>query len=190
MKKTGEKTGDLIYDLSLVPNWMYCPYEPGGLYDQVINNVKENQDIPLLLEQDEYDWFRQPIHSFNYEISTYVNLIKSSDYNGYSSYNIPKEALLTLQLAYYKSAAHNIFATTWVSNSFSIKPFKILNHEWGDGKGIKNYTRDYLKSYACKKCGVNGFEAQYMSNNKKVSSAILPVEFLTCEQRIIQDIIV
>lgn len=190
IKKFDQNIPDLIYNLSLMPSWMYLPYEKDGLYDRVMQNNLENKDLPLVLENDEYQWFRQPLPS-GINNTVRVTLIRPGIDDSLGIYSLSSKETLTLELAYWKSTTYkNIQAVSWVNSEVNIKPFKILKHEWEINHISLNRIKENIVNYICKKCNMKAGRTTYSSNSLRVPSAILPNKLLTCEQAIIEDIIV
>jgi len=171
---------DLIYNLSNMPSWLYVEYISGGLYDRVIANDEEYKNEPVLFEQDEFQWVRQTLSSSNINIVTKVNLLKKESYNDKGYFTVKDDSLFYLELIFWKSSVYkNIQAVSWHNSNLIIKPIKILKHEWeavvaGSAKS----------SYKCKVCDMVGYK---VTNTR---SAILPEKLLTCDQKIIENILV
>jgi hypothetical protein len=162
---------DIIYDLSKVPNWITIPYIKNGLYDRLQENFRQYKNEPLLIDQDEYQWFRRPnVHGINYHITSMVRLLKPNAYTE------------TAELVIYDSAVDVfISAATWIANNKTVKPMKILKHVWNKvGPG----------TFKCETCGTLGRGKFYTPNHMRVKSAICPDQLLTCEEKIVQDIVV
>lgn len=185
------ESDDLIYDLSKIPSWLRIPYVSGGLYDRVINNIRSHSNQPLLLDQEEYQWFRRPSDTYNVrsKINAKVELIKPGIKESELIFrygNKLKNKVTTLTLAFYNSATDiSINGVTWVAESKALKPLKILKHRWEK----TGYVRD-TALHKCEVCGMEGFGRFYTSNYQRVKSAIMPKYLLTCDQAIIMDIIV
>jgi len=183
------ESDDLIYDLSNMPDWCKIPYIVGGLYDRIQKNLREHAEQPLLVQQDEYQWFRRPSSNINNNITTCVELlkpgVKATDYSYTTPRNELNKLILPVNLVFYDSATDiHIHAATWTSTSFTIKPIKILKHDWH-----KIMFGD-ISRYKCTACGLLGSGRFFSANFTKVKSAICPDRLLTCEQEIVRDIIV
>lgn len=175
-------TDDLIYDLSRIPNWLTVPYIKDGLYDRLQHNFKQYKNEDLLIDQEEYQWFRRPATiQTNFHITSRVRLLKSTAPPNFL-YKHNKDYSETVDLVIYDSAVNAfISAVTWTTTTNIIKPMKILKHAWEhEEKGI----------YKCETCGMMGQGKFFTSNHMRVKSAICPNQLLTCEEKIVQDIVV
>jgi hypothetical protein len=162
---------DLIYDLSLVPNWLAIPYVLGGLLDRIKQNFNEHTREVLLPDQNEYHWFRKP------SPSPHIIRFESKAIGGKDK---------SLELALYSSAANiEIQAFTWINlDGEAIKPIKIIKHDWYKYKCETGET-----IYKCDKCEMRGRGKYFLSNQIQIGSGIRPDRLLTCEQEIVRDIV-
>jgi len=179
---------DLVYNLSCVPSWMIVPYVAGGLYDRVQENFSKYKHEELLINQEYHRWFRRPsTQHINFNLNTRVRLLKPEAKKAKTYTEIRKpENLEMLDMVIYDSASDlSISAITWVTSSNIIKPMKIFGHIW---EKVKN-NRD-ANMFKCSNCGMIGRGKFYTANHMRVKSAICPDKLLTCEEKIIEDIVV
>jgi len=182
------ESDDIIYDLSKMPNWIAIPYVKGGLYDRIQENISKHSDTPLLVDQDEYQWFRRPSMSMGYlpNLTSLVKLLKPGATLASVILSDDKyKFILSIHLAYYDSAVNiSTHAVTWVTPTSVLKPLKILKHRWEKIKWHSDVSR-----YKCTNCGMLGSGKFFTSNSMRVKSAICPDRLLTCNQEIIREVI-
>lgn len=179
--KKSQIENELIYSIVRQIAFVPVKYIEGGIYDRLMENFTHNSKMEL--DPDgEYDWINIPLPNklliflaLPGEEPKYVRLNQNERWAkpkyGYTNIKL-------INLYYYRSAINkNIQGVTFGDLNNIIKPIKILEHKW---EQMSVYSDNQWK---CKKCGMVGY------SNPKDPSILLPSEYITCDEKIIRNII-
>jgi hypothetical protein len=181
--KLNEKDYNLIWTLNSVKiSWSVIPYVSDGIYDKVLNNIKENKNTKL------GDWYR--VNHFKsdkvvllqkpgkrvYTTCKPVINIKLNNSDIVNSYH----GVVKLSLYFYLNATDkNLQGFTFGDSNNVIKPFLVFDHKWR----MKEFDKNY-KIYVCEDCEMIG-----RHKYKNDENIIIPEEFYTCEEYKVKNIL-
>ena len=191
-----EEHDDLIYQIVKCPNWTPIA-SSSGIYERVLENFKTHKSDENLIDHEEYQWVRVPSSSNIYSVFLVrpgkipERASSNKMIGGRREYVSYWTNVVRLDLFFYYSATHeNVQAFTFGDRQRIIKPLKILNHKWElPPSGINEWNGAVpmitgQTHWKCSKCGMT---ATSKLNNGK---AILPDQMLTCDEAVVQDILV
>ena len=177
---------ELIYTLFHAPAWDPVPYEPDGLYDRCLRNIRENKTIESLSSHDEYQWVRIASGQMQHVLLAKPNkVVERKEYINKRGRLSPYcTNVIKLEVFFYKSATiKGSFAITYGDKDNVIKPLKILSHNWQSKTNWQDIMSIRSNDLVCSICKLEG------QSLVESPFAILPVDMLTCDEVMIKDII-
>lgn len=203
-----EPTDDLINDIKGCVAFAIVQYKENGIYDRVLENLKEHKDKDVLPENEAYQWVS--IFTAQNEQIYLARPNKKQEYKSkkyFNSYGQERDItyisnVVTLRRYLFKSVTTNTIAITYGDKKNFIKPFKKISHNWKrlrefythkDNIGLLSRTNrtapygrtEYPWLFECRACGMQG-----ASKKDEITSDILPENFMTCEESMVKDILV
>jgi hypothetical protein len=179
---------DLIFAIIKNPVWTPIPYVVDGIYDRCVANFQEHKKDEVLIDNDKYDWVRIPAASYIRTI--YIakpGKIVEQKYKYYRRSKTDVKCSLVwtnvvrMDLFFYRSMTYkNIQGFTFGDRHNILKPLKILDHHWARTETAAAWD---CNTWTCAVCGLAG------KSHDSNMSALIPEELLTCDEKLVENIL-